>query len=328
MRRREFISLFGGAAAAWPLVVRAQQPALPVIGFLDSGSPKKDPELMPAFHRGLSENGFVVGRNVDIEYRWSEGDNGALQGMAQDLVRRKVAVIAALGGAPATLAAKAATSTTPIAFLVAVDPVKLGIVASLNRPGGNLTGVTTLNVEVAPKRLELMHELFPAAKMFALLINQTNASNNAVTMQDLSAAAQRLGLELRVLQARSEDEIEKAFVSLDDIRPAGLVIGTDGFFIGQSERLAALALRHALPSIFQYRTFAAAGGLMSYGSSYADTYYQLGSYTGRLLKGENPAELPVQQSTKLELIVNLKTAKALGVTLPLSLLGRADEVIE
>jgi ABC-type uncharacterized transport system substrate-binding protein len=248
--------------------------------------------------------------------------------MAEDLVQRNVAVMTTVGGAQATLAAKAATSSIPIAFLTAVDPVALGVVASLNHPGGNLTGVTTLNVEVTPKRFEVLRELLPRSKTFALLVNPTNVVNTPTTVRDLQAVAQRTGLALRVLHASSEDEIDKAFAAFDVDRPDGLVIGTDGFLISRSEQLASLALRYRMPSIFQYRAYAKAGGLVSYGSSFADTYYQLGIYTGRLLKGEKPAEMPVQQSTKVELIVNLKTAKTLGITIPLSLLGRADEVIE
>jgi putative ABC transport system substrate-binding protein len=328
MRRRDFLAALSSAATAWPFTVRAQQPATPVVGFLDTGSSKGDPELMPAFFRGLAENGIVEGRNVAIEYRRSEGDESVLTTMAEDLVRRNVAVMTTVGGAPATLAAKAATSSIPIAFLVAVDPVALGIVASLNHPGGNLTGVTTLNVEVAPKRLEVLHELLPRAKTFALLVNPINVTNTLTTVRDLQAAAQKSGLVLRVLHASSDDEIDRAFAALNADRSDGLVIGTDGFLISRSEQLASLALRFRIPSIFQYRAFSVAGDLMSYGSNFADTYYQLGLYTGRLLKGEKPADLPVQQSTKVELIINLKTAKALGVSVPLSLLGRADEVIE
>ncbi len=329
MRRRNFLAFVGGAAITWPLAARAQQAGkLPMIGFLDAGGSKKDPELMPAFLRGLAENGFVDGRNVSIEYRRSEGDGSVLPAIAADLVRRNVAVMTTVGGAQATLAAKAATSSIPIAFLVAVDPVALGIVASLNHPAGNLTGVITLNVEVAPKRLEVMRELLPRAKTFALLVNPTNVVNTPTIVRELQIAAQKTGLVLRVLNARNDDEIDRIFAALDADRPDGLVIGTDGFLISRSERLARLALRYRIPSIFQYRAFTKAGGLMSYGSSFTDTYYQLGLYTGRLLKGEKPGELPVQQSTKVELIINLKTAKALNLMLPISLLGRADEVIE
>jgi putative tryptophan/tyrosine transport system substrate-binding protein len=328
MRRRDFIKAFAGSAAGWSLGARAQQSSRRVIGFLDNGSSRRNPELMPAFFRGLAENGFVDGRNVIIEYRESKGDDRALPAMAEDLVRRSVAVMATVGGASATMAAKAATSSIPIAFLVAIDPVASGIVASLNHPGGNLTGVTTLNVEIAPKRLEMLHELLPQAKTFALLVNPTNIANTPTTVRDLQAAAQKTGVMLRVLNASSEDEIDRAFAALDVDRSDGLVIGTDGFLISRSEQLARLTLSHRVPSIFQYRTFAMAGGLISYGSNFRDTYYQLGLYTGRLLKGEKPADLPVQQSTKVELIINLKTAKTFGITVPLPLLGRADEVIE
>jgi putative tryptophan/tyrosine transport system substrate-binding protein len=331
MRRRDFIKVIANSAAtslSWPFATRAQQSSLPVIGFLDNGYSKRIPQLMPAFLRGLAENGFVESRNVIIEYRTAEGDDRVYPAMAEDLVRRGVAVMVTVGGVSATMAAKAATNSIPIAFLVAIDPVASGIVASLNHPGGHLTGVTTLNVEVAPKRLEVLHELLPQAKTFALLVNPTNTANTSTTVRDLQVAAQKTGLALRVLQASSEGEIDRALAALDADRSDGLVIGTDGFLISRSEQLAKLTLRYRMPSIFQYRTFAMAGGLISYGSNFPDTYYQLGLYTGRLLKGEKPADLPVQQSTKVELIINLKTARALGITVPLSLLGRADEVIE
>jgi len=328
MRRREFLALVCGVVAAWPHALRAQLSSLPVIGLVNTGSTRPDPELMAAYFRALAVNGFAEGRNVTIEYRSSGGDETVLPAIVEDLVRRNVAVITTAGGAAATMAAKAATSTIPIAFLVAIDPVASGIVASFSHPGGNLTGVTTLNVEVAPKRLEVLRELLPQAKTFALLVNPTNVANTTVTVRDLQAAAQKTGLALRVLNASREDEIDKVFVDLDANLVDGLVIGTDGFLIGRSEQLASLALRYRIPSIFQYRAFAKAGGLISYGSSFSDTYYQLGLYTGRLLKGEKPADLPVQQSTKVELIINLKTAKMLGITVPLPLSGRADEVIE
>ena len=328
MRRRDFITLIGGGAATtWVHSAHAQS-SLPVIGFIDAGSTKRNPELMAAFVRGLAENGFVVDRNVTIESRSSGGDERMLPGVVKDLVQRNVAVITTPAGAAATMAAKAATTSIPIAFQVAIDPVASGLVTSLSHPGGNLTGVTTLNVEVAPKRLEVLHELLPQAKTFALLVNPTNAANTAATVRDLQAAAQKAGLALHVLNASSEDEIDRAFATLDADHADGLVIGTDGFLISRSEQLASLTLRYRIPSIFQYRAFAIAGGLISYGSSFSDTYYQLGLYTGRLLKGEKPADLPVQQSTKVELIINLKTAKMLGITVPLPLSGRADEVIE
>jgi len=328
MRRRDFITLIGGGAATtWVHSAHAQS-SLPVIGFIDAGSTKRNPELMAAFVRGLAENGFVVDRDVTIESRSSGGDERMLPSVVNDLVRRNVTVITTPAGAAATMAAKAATTSIPIAFLVAIDPVASGLVTSLSHPGGNLTGVTTLNVEVAPKRLEVLHELLPQAKTLALLVNPTNAANTAATVQDLQAAAQKAGLALHVLNASSEDEIDRAFATLDADHADGLVIGTDGFLISRSEQLANLALRYRIPSIFQYRAFAIAGGLISYGSSFSDTYYQLGLLTGRLLRGEKPADLPVQQSTKVELIINLKTAKMLGITVPLPLSGRADEVIE
>jgi putative ABC transport system substrate-binding protein len=328
MRRREFITLLGGAATALPGLGHAQQSSLPVIGFIGTDSSKRNPELMPAFYRGLAENGFVEGRNVVIEFRAPEGDERELPALVENLVRRKVTVMTTAGGATATMAAKAATSSIPIVFLVAIDPVASGLVSSLNHPGGNLTGVITLNIEVAPKRLEVLHELLPQARKVAVLVNPTSAANTAATVKGLETAAQSTGLALRVLNASSEEEIDRAFASLDADRVDGLVIGTDGFLISRSEQLAHLALRYRIPSVFQYRTFAKAGGLISYGSSFSDTYYQLGLYTGRLLKGEKAADLPVQQSTKVELIINLKTAKLLGITVPLPLSGRADEVIE
>jgi ABC-type uncharacterized transport system substrate-binding protein len=327
MRRREFVTLLGGAAAAWPLAARAQQPGMPVIGFLGGGSPDTDAHLLAAFLQGLSETGYVEGRNVAIEYRWADGQNNRLPAMAADLVRRRVAVIAANGGTPSALAAKAATTTIPTVFYVAVDPVGVGLVASLNRPGGNLTGVTQLGVEIGPKRLELLHELLPTARTIALLVNPTSPLAEPL-QKDLEAAARTLGLQIHVLRASAERDFDKAFAMLVQLRAGGLVIGADAFFSSRSDQLAALALRYAVPTIYQYRDFAAAGGLMSYGGSNTDNYRLVGVYTGRILKGDNPADLPVQQATKVELIINMKTAKALGLTFPITLLGRADEVIE
>ncbi len=328
MRRREIIMLLGGAAVSsvsWPLAARAQQPAMPVIGFLGSESPDLWTSRLRAFRRGLSEAGYDEGRNLTIEFRWAEGQYDRLPTLAVDLVQRQVSVIVANG--PATVAAKAATATIPIVFVTGFDPVKHGLVASLNRPGGNLTGVSNLNAELAPKRLELLRELVPTATIVAFLVNPANP--NAETLsQDAQAAARTLGLELHVLHASTERDFDTAFATLLRQRAGALVIGTDGFFVGQSERLGALTVRHAVPAIFQGRQFAAAGGLMSYGGIDTDAHRLMGVYTGRILKGAKPADLPVEQSTKVELIINLKTAKALGLTVPLIMQMTADEVIE
>jgi putative ABC transport system substrate-binding protein len=328
IRRREFIRLLGGAAVAWPLAAQAQQPAaLPVIGFLDAGSADAAAHYAAAFREGLRETGYVVGRDVAIEYRWAEGRFDRLPILTADLVRRQVAVIVAGGGAPAALAAKAATATIPIVFQMGDDPVKFGLVPSLNRPGGNITGQSAQNAELGPKRLELLHEVVPAATTLALLVNPTNL--NAETLSsDLHAAARTLGLQLQVLHASAEREIDAVFTTLLQLQAGGLMIGHDAFFNSQSERLATLALRRAMPTIYQFREFAAAGGLMSYGTDLADSYRQTGVYAGRILKGEKPGDLPILQPTKFELFINLKTAKSLGLTVPPTLLARADEVIE
>jgi putative ABC transport system substrate-binding protein len=327
MRRREFITLLGGAAAAAPLAARAQQAAMPVIGYLASDFPHARASRLQAFRQGLSEAGFVEGLNVAIEYRWAENQNDRLPALASDLVRRQVTVIVSVGGVPSAMAAKVATTTVPVVFLLGLDPVELGLVASLNRPGGNLTGVTTLNVELAAKRLDLLHELVPAAIEIALLVNPTNPNATSLS-RDLEAAANARGVRLNVLNASSEGDFDAAFTNLVQMRIGALVIGTGAPFNGRGQLLGALAVRHAVPAIFQYHDFAAAGGLMSYGGSELDAHRLVGVYTGRILKGEKPADLPVQQATKVELILNLKTAKALGLTVPLPLLGRADEVIE
>ena len=327
MKRRYFITLLGGAAAAWPLAARAQQSHMPAVGVLGATSANGFAAQLAAFRRGLSEAGVVEGRDAAIEYRWADDQYERLPELAADLVRRQVAVIATIGGNAASMAARAATKTIPIVFHGSVDPVEAGFVASLNRPGGNMTGVVSLNVDTGQKRLELLHELVPTANTIALLLNPTNAVAETQS-NDLLAAARTLGLELHVLHASTEGEFEPAFARLMQLRAGGLVIGTDGFLVSRSERLAALTLRHALPTIFQYRAFAEAGGLMSYGGSVTDSYRLSGVYTGRILKGEKPADLPVQQATKVELIINLKTARALGLTVTLPLLGRADEVIE
>jgi putative ABC transport system substrate-binding protein len=322
MRRREFITLVGGAVAAWPLAAHAQQP-MPVIGFLSSTSPAAYAARVAAFRQGLSETGYVEDRNVAIEYRWADGQYDRLPEMAAELVRRQVAVIAAIT-TPAAVAAKAAATKIPIVFEVGVDPVESELVTSLSRPGGNLTGVSLLNAELGPKRLELLHELVPTATTAAVLINPTNP-NSETLLRDLHAAARALGLQVQVLHASSERDFDTVFATL---RADALVVGTDPFFNSRSEHLAALAIRHAVPTIYQYRAFAAAGGLLSYGGSFTEPFRQTGIYTGRILKGEKPADLPVQQSTKIELVINLKTAKALGLDVPASVLARADEVIE
>jgi ABC-type uncharacterized transport system substrate-binding protein len=327
VRRRDFIQVFAGSVAAWPLAARAQAPALPVVGFLNGGTAEGYAPMVAAFRQGLNEAGYVEGRNVAIEYRWARGQYDRLPSLAADLVQQKVTVIAATT-TPAALAAKAATSTVPIVFTTGGDPVKLGLVASLNRPGRNLTGVTNLNVEVVPKRLELARELFPGATTVALLVNPANPVAATVS-KDLQAVADTLGVRLHVLHASTEADFEAAFATAVQLRAAALVItAADPWFGSHAAQLGALALRHSVPAIYQYREFAAAGGLMSYGGYTTDTYRLGGVYTGRILKGEKPADLPVVQSTKVELILNLKTARALGITVPLPLSGRADEVIE
>ena len=325
--RREFITLVGGAAT-WPVVAQAQQPAMPVIGLLASASPDFYADRLRAFREGLRETGYDESRNVRIEYRWSGSRNDQLPALAADLVRQQVAVIVTLGNTASTLAAKAATTSIPIVFRIAANPVEAGLVASLAHPGGNLTGVTTLGVEAGPKQLELLCELIPAATVVGLLVNPTNPSLAETQSRDLQTAARTLGLDLHVLRASIEGDFDSAFATLVRLRAGGLVIGADTFFNSRSELLAGLATRHAIPAISPYRDFAAAGGLMSYGGGVVAGSRQAGVYTGRILNGERPADLPVQQSTKVDLIINLKTAKTLGLKVPLTLQVAADEVIE
>ena len=326
LNRRDFISCLGGAAA-WPLAARAQQPAMPVIGFLISRGPGDTPQLLAAFRQGLKDAGFIERQNVAIEYRFADNQNERLPALAADLVQRQVTAIVAIT-TPAALAAKAATTTIPIVFETGLDPIRLGLVPHLNRPGGNVTGVTQLNVELAPKRLELLHEALPTTSVMALLVNPTDPAISEPTTRDLLSAARTLGLELHVLNASTERDFDVVFAKLIQLRAGGLVISSDALFTSRIEQLAALAVRHAVPAVYAWREFAAAGGLISYGADTADAYRLVGVYTGRILKGDKAADLPVQQATKVELFINLKTARALGITFPLSLLGRADKVIE
>ena len=327
MNRRDIIKFFGSAAVALPLAARAQQLKMPVIGFLNSGSADGYVDRVRAFRQGLSETGYFEGRNVAIEYRWADGRNDRLPALAADLIRRQVAVIAAGFNLAAALAAKAATTTIPIVFMTGVDPVKAGLVASLNRPGGNITGVTNLSNEVLPKHVELLHEIAPAAKVIALLVNPTNPASETIS-RDMQAAARTVGLQLHVLRAGTEREFETTFANLRQLRAGALVISPDTLFNSRDGQLAALALRHPVPSSAPFRTYAVAGGLMSYGGSNADQGRQAGVYTGRILRGEKPADLPVLQATKVDLVINRKAAKGLGIKIPQTILIRADEVID
>lgn len=325
MRRRDFIAGTAVSAIVWPFAVRAQQSAVPVVGFLNGASAQEYAYVAVAFRQGLNEAGYVEGRNVAIEYRWADGQYDRLPALADDLVRRQVAVIAA--NSPAAIPARDATTKIPIVFTVGFDPVVAGLVTSLSRPGGNLTGVTSLNVEIGPKRLELLHELVPTTTIVAALINPGNPDAK-ILASSLLAAASTLGLKLHILHASSDREFDTIFANLRSLHVGALLIGNDAYFISRSQQLAALTLRYAIPTIFQYREFTAAGGLMSYGGNVTNQFRLIGVYAGRILKGEKPADLPVQQTTKVELIVNLRTAKALGLSVSLPLLGRADEVIE
>jgi putative ABC transport system substrate-binding protein len=323
VRRREFITLVGGAAA-WPLAVRAQKPAMPVIGFLGLDTPEVFAPRVRAFRQGLSETGYVEGRNVSIQFQWAGGNPDLLRTLADELVRRQVTVLVAAGSGLTARNAKAATSTIPIVFFVGGDPVTIGLVASLNRPGGNLTGVSGLNVELMSKRLELLHEAVPAATSVVVLTNPSNPTE----VKDIRDSAHALGLDLHVLHATTEREFDTVFLKALQLRAGGLIISPDPYLQGRSEQLGALSVRHRVPTISNYRDFVAAGGLMSYGGSLTDMLRLVGVYTGRILNGEKPADLPVQQLVKVELVINLKTAMMLGLTFPLSLLARADEVIE
>jgi putative ABC transport system substrate-binding protein len=326
VRRRQFITMLGGAAVAWPLAARAQQAAMPVIGFLDPRSPDGMTERLRGFRQGLKDTGYVDGENVAIEYRWAEGQNDRLPALADELVRRRVAVIAAFGIVAAS-AAKAATTTIPIVFAVAVDPVRLDLVASLNRPGGNLTGVNIFTTELVTKRLELLHELVPGAVRAAVLVDPAYPDTE-VMVRDLAAAARAMGLQIQVFNATNSREINEAFASLVRERPDALFVGGEPFLNSRRVQLVNLASRHAIPATYALRDYAEVGGLMSYGPNIADAYRQAGVYAGRILKGAKPADLPVVQASKFELVINAETARLLGLTVPDKLLARADEVIE
>ena len=327
MRRRKFITLLGGAAA-WPLAARAQQNALPVVAFVNSGSADTGGPGVAAFRKGLSESGYVEGQNLTVEYHWLDGQYDRLPSITADIVRRRVNVIAALGSLPAALAAKAATTSIPIVFYVAEDPVKLGLVASLAQPGGNATGVNALGVEVSAKRLGLLHELVPKAAQIAVLVNPGVASTEESTLRDTRQAARALGLQIQVYEAGSSREIELAFDSLARARADALFVAANAFFLSRRVQLTTLATRHAIPAVYPNRNYVEAGGLISYGPDNSDMFRQAGAYTGRILKGSKPADLPVVQSSKLELVINLATARAIDLTVPGDLLSIADEVIQ
>jgi putative tryptophan/tyrosine transport system substrate-binding protein len=326
MKRREFIALIGGAAAAWPLAARAQE-RVPVVGLLGTGSPQSDAFRAAAVRQGLTEAGYVDGRNVAFEYRWAENDNKRLPALAAELVRREVAVIVAIGGTTSAVAAKSVTAIVPIVFAIGGDPVRLGLVASLNKPGGNTTGVSFLVATLVAKQFEVLHETIPKAALIALLVNPT-ASDSENNTKNVLMAAESVGQKITIIQAHTDSELEAAFDALAHQRAGGLMVNGNPFFLDRRDKLIELAARQKVPTIYNLREYALAGGLMSYGTSITEALRLSGLYAGRILKGEKPADLPVQQSTKIELIVNLKTAKAFDLTIPLSLLGRADEVIE
>jgi len=327
MRRREFITLLGGAAAAWPLTARAQQPAMPVIGYLSARTPETDLPLLAALRRGLNETGYVEGKNVAIEFRWGRGQYDRLAALAEDLVRRQVAVIVTGGGEPSALAAKAATATIPVVVNLGDDPVRSGLVASLNRPGGNITGVTSLLGALGPKQFGLLRELIPQGVLIAMLVDPSVPWAESITMST-QAAARSVGQEIVVLGASGQRDIDTAFATIVQRRAGALLVTSSPFFFTRADYLIALAARHALPTVYWRREIADAGGLMSYGSSTAEMYGQMGIYAGKILNGAKPADLPVMQPTKFELVINLITAKALGLEVPPMLLARADEVIE
>jgi ABC-type uncharacterized transport system substrate-binding protein len=328
MKRRQFITLIGGAAAAWPLAARAQQPAMPVIGFIRDGSADGSARFVAAFRKGLNENGYVEGQNVTIEYHWLEGHYDRLPALMADLVRRRVAVIASLGSAPAVLAAKAATTTIPIVFGVGGGPVQLGLVASLARPGSNATGINFLNTEVVAKRLQLLHDLVPNAVRVAVLVNPANASTAESNLREIQEAAPSLGLQFQILNASAIGEIDAAFATLARERPDALFVTGDAFFVSRRAQFITLTARDRIPAAYAVRDYVEAGGLMSYGTDLADAFHQVGVYTGSILKGAKPADLPVLQSTKFEFVINRTTVKALGLTIPAGVLSIADEVIE
>jgi putative ABC transport system substrate-binding protein len=327
LNRREFITLLGGAAAAWPLGAHAQQPAMPVIGYLSTRSPDESPHMVAAFRRGLAENGYAEGRNVTIDYRWALGQYDRLPALAADLARQPIAVLAATGCDPAARAAKAATARIPIVATFTDDPVASGLIASLNRPGGNVTGISNLASTLEAKRLGLLRELVPQAATVGVLLNP-NWPAAANQLRDLHEAARAIGLQLHVLRASTDREVEMAFESVAQHRISALAVASDAFFNSRRDQLAALAARHAVPTMYSFRDYAVAGGLISYGIDLSDVYRHIGVYTGRILKGATPGDLPVVQPTKFELVINLKTARALGLEVPPTLLARADEVIE
>jgi len=327
MNRREFITFLGGATAAWPLGARAQQPAMPVIGYLAAGTPDTNARFVAAFRKGLSETGYVEGRNVAIEYRWAQNDYDRLPELASDLARRGVSVIAATGSTLTVRAAKAATTKIPVVFGVGEDPVQTGLVASLNRPGGNVTGIVTMNVELAAKRLALLHELLPAATRFAVFLNPSNPTISSAT-RDALTDAPAAGWQIEFLTASTASDLNTAFATLVQWRPGALLVAPDALFVTRRVQLLMLAARHAVPTIYPSREYAEAGGLMSYGSSFTDMFRQAGTYTGRILKGAIPSDLPVMRATAFEFIINLQTAKALNIDIPPMLLARADEVID